>query len=135
MNLSDLAKGNFDALPYWQAANEGRLVVARCDECDRAHHYPREVCPFCRSRALSWTPASGRGTIYSLAVSRSPDGTRVLAYVTLEEGPTMMTKILGAPPDITIGSAVTVDFEQHTDGLVVPVFRVNSNQDAGDPNG
>ena len=52
-----------------------------------------------------------------------PDHRRVVAYVTLEEGPTMMTRIIDAPENIAIGDAVTVDFEANPDGLTGPVFR------------
>ena len=124
MDIAEIADGNFDAAPYWDAAKKGQLVVARCTECNRAHHYPREACPFCRAAAIVFEPASGRGKIYSLTVSKRPDQTRVVAYVTLDEGPTLMTKIIDAPETITIGDPVHVDFEQHPDGMTVPVFRV-----------
>ncbi len=123
MNISDIAEVQFDAAAFWQAAKEGRFLVAHCTECDRAHYYPREICPFCRSDAVEMIPASGRGTIYSLSVSERPDHRRAVAYVTLEEGPTMMTRIIDAPDTLAIGDAVTVAFEEHPDGLSVPVFR------------
>ena len=123
MNISDIADVQFDATPFWQAAKSRRLLVARCTACGEAHHYPREICPFCRADAVEMVSASGRGTIYSLSVSERPDHRRAVAYVTLEEGPTMMTRIIDAPENIAIGDAVTVDFEEHPDGLTVPVFR------------
>ncbi|SDF48918.1 hypothetical protein SAMN04488105_12410 [Salipiger thiooxidans] len=128
MDLSDLAQVNFDALPYWEAAAKGDLVVARCTSCNEAHHYPRAVCPFCRAETIAFEPASGTGEIYSLAVTRIPDKPlRVVAYVTLAEGPTMMTRIIDAPEDVAIGDPVRVDFEPHPEGLTVPVFRLDRN--------
>ena len=128
MTLSDLAQMNFDAAPYWDATASGDFVVARCTSCGAAHHYPRAVCPFCRADAIAFEKASGKGVIYSLAVTRVPDRRlRVVAYVTLAEGPTMMTKIIDAPDDIAIGDPVRVDFEPHPEGLTVPVFRLDRN--------
>lgn len=123
MNIADIAEVQFDAAPFWEAAKAHRLLVARCNACGEAHYYPREICPFCRADDVELAPASGRGTIYSLSVTERPDHRRVVAYVTLEEGPTMMTRIIDAPETIAIGDAVTVDFEASPDGLTAPVFR------------
>ena len=128
MDFSDLAQANFDAQPYWDATAKGEFVVARCTTCGEAHHYPRAVCPFCRAETVTFEPASGKGMIYSLAVTRIPDKPlRVVAYVTLAEGPTMMTKIIDAPDDVAIGDPVRVDFQTHPEGLTVPVFRLDRN--------
>lgn len=128
MELSELAAVNFDALPFWEATARGEFRIALCSACNEAHHYPRATCPFCRSSEIFFEAASGRGTIYSLAVTRRPDAPlRVVAYVTLEEGPTIMTKIVDAPDDIAIGAPVRVDFEAHPEGLTVPVFRLARN--------
>ncbi|WP_202795888.1 Zn-ribbon domain-containing OB-fold protein [Maritimibacter alkaliphilus] len=126
--MSDLAQANFDAQPYWDATAKGEFVVARCTTCGEAHHYPRAVCPFCRAETVTFEPASGKGEIYSLAITRMPDKPlRVVAYVTLAEGPTMMTKIIDAPDDVAIGDPVRVDFQTHPEGLTVPVFRLDRN--------
>jgi hypothetical protein len=46
-----------------------------------------------------------------------------LAYVTLEEGPTMMTNIVGCDLNaIRIGQAVKLVFEAAEDGQKVPMF-------------
>lgn len=123
MDLTEIVATQFDAAPFWEAARDGRLVVARCTACGFTHHYPRQFCPFCRADAVEMTEASGRGTIYSLSVSDRGETRHVLAYVTLAEGPTMMTRIVDAPADIAIGDAVTVDFQTREDGMAVPVFR------------
>lgn len=125
MDIAEIADDNFDAAPFWEAAKAGQLVVARCSDCSRAHYYPREICPFCRSASIVFEPASGRGKIYSLTVSKKPDQTRVVAYVTLDEGPTLMSKIVDAPETIAIADTVYVGFEQQPDGMTVPVFRVS----------
>ena len=111
--------------PYFAAADEDRLLLKRCDACGAAHHYPRAICPFCGSERTSWVGASGRGTIYALSVTRR--GTPVpyaMAYVTLDEGVTMMTNIVDCDLDaIRIGDPVVVTFAASRDGRKVPMFR------------
>lgn len=109
--------------PYWAAAAEGRLTVRTCRACGQAHHYPRSICPFCGSDRTGWLPASGRGTIYSFSVMRRVPEPYAIAYVTLEEGVTMMTNIVDCDLDaIGIGQAVRVVFRPTEGGPPVPMF-------------
>lgn len=110
-----------DTAAYWQAANEGRLLLRRCTACGEHHHYPREVCPFCRSTATEWRDAAGTGTVYSHSTMGSGDAAYTLAYVTLDEGPTMLSNLLGAGP-FTIGQRVRVTFVPSASGQAVPMF-------------
>ena len=60
-----------DALtqPFWDAANEGRLVIQHCHACNRLQHPPAPTCQQCGSRDhLAWQEMSGRGTIYNYGV-------------------------------------------------------------------
>jgi hypothetical protein len=46
-----------------------------------------------------------------------------LAYVTLDEGPTMLTNLIGGAPEAwRIGMTVKVQFVASEDGTPVPVF-------------
>lgn len=109
--------------PFWEAAAEGRLLLKACRACGRAHWYPKVVCPFCHSDDLEWREASGRGTIYTYSVMRRVEVPYVLAYVTLEEGPTLMTNIVDCDVDsVRIGQSVQVRFRQAPQGRTVPVF-------------
>jgi uncharacterized OB-fold protein len=72
---------------YWQAADEGRLLVKRCSACGEFHHYPRDLCPFCLSDATEWVEATGTGTVYSFSTMGQGEAAYTLAYVTLAEGP------------------------------------------------
>jgi uncharacterized OB-fold protein len=105
------------------AAKEGRFVLRGCDDCGRTHWYPRAVCPHCASTTTTWKDASGRGTIYAFSTMLRVDPPYTLAYVTLDEGPTMMTNLVGAAPDAwRIGMKVQVRFQVSDDGTLVPVF-------------
>ncbi len=108
---------------YWEAANEGRLLVRTCRGCGRAHHYPRSICPFCFSEDTQWTQASGEGVIYSFSVMRRADPPYALAFVKLAEGPTMMTNIVDCDLEsLSIGQRVHVVFQPTDTGYSVPVF-------------
>jgi uncharacterized OB-fold protein len=121
---------NPETAEFWDACAEGRLVLPRCDDCGDLFWYPRLVCPVCGSQSVTYTEVSGRGTIYARAVMRRGDGPYrevapyVLAMVQLEEGPTMMTNIVGADPEtIVVGQAVHVVFDRVPDGTdAVPRF-------------
>ncbi|WP_128375088.1 Zn-ribbon domain-containing OB-fold protein [Streptomyces cavernae] len=118
--------------PYWDAAAAGMLLLRRCGACDRAHHYPREFCPFCWSDDVGWEPASGRATLYTWSVVHRNDlppfGERVpyvAAVVDLAEGPRMMSEVVEcAEEDLRVGMGLEVAFRAlGEEGAVVPVFR------------
>jgi uncharacterized OB-fold protein len=109
--------------PYWDAAARGQLLIKKCNACGELHHYPRSICPFCFSADTTWVAASGKGTIYSYSVMRRAPVPYVVAYVTLAEGPTMITNIVDCPPDVVkIGQAVRLTFKPSAGGPPVPMF-------------
>lgn len=109
--------------PYWTAAREGRLLLKKCRDCGRTHYYPRALCPFCLSDQGEWIEASGEGVIYSWSVERRAQPPYAIAFVTLAEGPTLMTNIVDCAFDsLAIGQRVTLGFEER-DGVPAPVFR------------
>src|SRR5690348_15363884 len=90
---------NPETKTFWQAAAEGKLLLRRCIGCRRTHWYPRAVCPFCFGDASEWVEASGRGLIYSYSVVRRTAEPYAIAYVTLAEGPTMLTNLIACDFD------------------------------------
>jgi uncharacterized protein len=107
---------------FWNAAREGRFVVPTCSACGKAHWYPRAICPFCSGK-VEWRNASGRGTIYTFSVMRRAKEPYAIAYVTLAEGPTMMTNIVDCDFDrLSIGQPVSVVFKDTDGGPPVPMF-------------
>jgi len=114
---------NPEIQPFFDGAAQGRLLIKRCTACGQPHHYPRSICPFCGKDATEWREASGKGTIYSYSVMRRVPVPYALAYVTLEEGVTMMTNIIDCDLDaIRIGQAVRVVFKPTDGGSPVPMF-------------
>ena len=109
---------------FWKAAKEGRFTIPICSACGKAHWYPRAICPFCASDKVEWCAASGKGTIYTYSVMRRAKEPYAIAYVTLAEGPTMMTNIVNCDFDaLRIGDDVTVQFADSENGPPVPVFK------------
>lgn len=107
---------------FWAACAEDRLVLPRCEHCAELIWYPRLVCPFCGSHDVAYTEVSGRGTIYARTIMRRGDGPYrehapyVLAMVRLDEGPTLMTNIVGADAEtVEVGQAVRVVFDHVAD--------------------
>jgi hypothetical protein len=112
-----------DTQAFWDAAAQGRLLIKTCTSCRQIHYYPRAICPGCGSDATEWLQASGRGTIYSYSVMRRVPVPYAIAYVTLEEGVSMMTNIVDGDLDaIRIGQAVRVVFKPTEGGPPVPMF-------------
>jgi uncharacterized OB-fold protein len=61
------------------------------------------VCPSCGSGNVEWFTASGRATLYSYVINHraapgfAEDVPYAIAVVQLEEGPRMMSNIIGLP--------------------------------------
>lgn len=112
-----------ESLPYWQAADEGRLLVKRCQSCGQFHHYPRDICPHCLSSDTVWENAAGTGTVYSFSTMGVADAAYTLAFVTLDEGVTLMTNLVDCDPaTVRIGDKVRVVFQPSQGGHAVPMF-------------
>lgn len=119
-----------ESQPYWDATRDGRLLIKRCADCGKAHHYPRELCPHCHSERVSWEDASGRATVYTYTIARRPAGPAfkadcpyVLALVELAEGPRMMTRLVDiAPEAVRIGMSVQLSFAQPAERIRLPCF-------------
>lgn len=116
-------EANPDTKPFFDAAAAGRFVVRKCTACNQVHWYPRALCPFCFSDKLEWVPASGKGTIYSFSVMKRAEVPYAIAYITLEEGPAMMTNIVDCDFDsLRIGLPVRLVFRKTEGGPPMPTF-------------
>lgn len=112
-----------DTEAFWKAAAEGRFMLRRCAGCGKTHWYPRPVCPHCFGDADEWFEAAGTGTIYSYSVMRRAAEPYAIAYVTLVEGPTMLTNIVGCDLDsIRIGQTVKLEWRPSEGGPPIPCF-------------
>ncbi|MCR9267263.1 MAG: OB-fold domain-containing protein [Alphaproteobacteria bacterium] len=116
---------NAETETFWDAASNGVLKIKRCGDCNQAHYYPRAICPHCGSAKTGWIDTAGSGEIYSVSVMRRGEGAPfAVAYVTLDEGPAMLTNIVADDLDsLAIGQRVEVVFTPTEDGAPpVPMF-------------
>lgn len=133
------------AAPFRAGCRAGELRLQHCEACDRLQFYPRIVCTRCGGRQLTWRAVSGRGRIASFTVVRrglSPayEAPYVVALIDLEEGPRMMSNVIGTEPGpdldtkpaaLVVGARVEVQFEPWGEDHMLPVFKVAN----GDPLG
>lgn len=60
------------ARPFWEGTARGELLLQTCGDCGAKRMPPRPMCPACRSVAVGWTKASGRGRVWSFVVAHPP---------------------------------------------------------------
>ena len=120
--------------PFWQSCREGRLSFQKCGGCGHLRYPISHVCPQCLSLEFTWSPVSGRGTVFSYVVFHQayhPGFKADLPYnaalVQLEEGPRMYSNIVGVPNDqVRIGDAVEAVFDAVTPEITIPRFRLRA---------
>ena len=121
--------------PYWDACNEGRLTLQKCDACGHVQHYRRLLCTGCGADKLADVNASGAGIIRSFTVIRravssafDADVPYIVALIELAEGPTVMSNLVASPhgplaiENIHIGAVVQLTFERRSEDINIPQF-------------
>jgi uncharacterized OB-fold protein len=117
--------------PFWEGARRKVLTMPCCGECGHVFFPPGPVCPACRSSRLEWKECSGKATVESWVVFHqlyykgfAGEIPYNVATVRLEEGPQLVTNIVGVANDaIRAGMPVEVTFEVATDDVTIPKFR------------
>ena len=117
--------------PYWDGCKQHELRVQKCTACSHHQFYPRLYCTTCMSDRVEWVKTSGRAKVLSFTIIYRPvtqafagNVPYVVALVTLDEGPQMMTNIVGCEPEkVNIGMPVQVTFDDWTEEISVPKFK------------
>jgi len=120
-----------ESLPYWQAAKEHRLALPKCEDCSQFWFPPSRTCPHCLSTNVSFQNVSGRGKVFSFVTFHrvyrpafAEDVPYVVALVELEEGPRVLTNILGVThEDVRCEMPVEVVFDDYDEEVSIPKFR------------
>lgn len=113
---------NDEQRAFWEGLAEGRLRLPRCLRCSAVIWYPRALCSECGGTDVEWFDATGRGTIYSFTVVHHGEGDFraaapfVVAYVELEEGPRVLTNLLGDPGRLAVGDRVRAVYDRAGEG-------------------
>ena len=104
------------------AAPPASSCCRRCTSCKKVHWYPRSLCPFCFGDC-EWVEASGKGKIYTYSVMTRAETPYAIGYVTLEEGPSMMTNFVDCDfAALKIGQDVKLKFVPSEGGPPMPMF-------------
>ena len=115
---------------FWEGTKQGKLFIQVRKDCKSKIFYPRKFCPECWSGNLDWIEASGKAKIYTFSTAYSMVEPKfmdelpyTIAYVDLQEGIRMMTRIVECKPeDIKLGMDVEVVFHERG-GYFLPYFR------------
>lgn len=118
--------------PYWDAANNGVLLLQKCPDCGKVQYHYRALCSFCWSDKIEDFPSSGRGAVwtYSVVYKNATKGYSeklpyVVGLVELEGGVKFVTNIIGGDPEaVTFGTEVELTFAKTDAGQAIPLFKV-----------
>jgi len=118
--------------PFWEAANDCRLAIQRCQACGYYNHPPKPLCDRCQSDNLRFEDVSGDGTVWSFTVmhQKSIAGFQdsvpyVTALVELDEQKHLLlvTNLPGVDAsDVKVGMRVKVSFQRLSDEIALPQF-------------
>jgi len=115
---------------FWDGCKEGKLLLQRCKDTGKAYFPPRPFSPFTGSRDVEVFEASGKGTLLSYMINQRAhpaiEPPYAIAIVQLEEGPTMMSNIVGCeqtPEALVLDMPLEVTFEKQSDDINLPLFK------------
>lgn len=99
--------------PFWNGLAQGEVRLQKCGQCG-AHQYPAETfCYECGAQQISWVSVAGLGTIYSFTVVHQLYHKAFKAFlpytvaiVQMDEGPRMLSAMLGLKRPAVIGERV-----------------------------
>lgn len=123
-----------ESKPFWDACARHELTIQRCKDCGKYWFPPSNRCQHCWSPEHEWLPVSGRGELFTFTVYRrayAPELKDQIPYVVgiveLEEGPRLITNIVGCEPEeVQVGMPVEVVFEDIAEGVALHAFRRQS---------
>jgi uncharacterized OB-fold protein len=129
-SLIPLPQPSIETEQFWKAIQERRFVMPKCDACGTVSFPPTVACGNCAKTAFTWTEMSGRGKVYSFVVYHrvyhpafKDKVPYVVAVVDLEEGPRIISNIVGIPiADVVCDMPVTVVYDDARDGYLIPKF-------------
>jgi uncharacterized OB-fold protein len=111
--------------PFWEGLREERLLLQRCNGCERWQWGPEFVCHRCHSFDLRYEETTAEGVLYShervwhpVHPALADQGPYIVALVELPHADNVriIGNLLGDPHQpLEIGSPVHAFFEHHND--------------------
>ncbi|MDO0913573.1 bifunctional MaoC family dehydratase N-terminal/OB-fold nucleic acid binding domain-containing protein [Streptomyces sp. DT2A-34] len=129
---------NRDNAAFWEGVQRHSLLIQRCTGCGTLRHPWLPGCNACGGLEWDKVEASGEGTVYSYVVMHHPpfpafDPPYAVGLIELAEGVRMIGNVVGVPYDkVRIGLPVRLEFQEHDEGLVLPVWRAQESQHLGE---
>lgn len=120
-----------DSRPFWEGAKNHKLMIQKCEDCNKYIFYPRIICPHCFSEHVTWVEASGQGRIHSYTVVHraappfKEETPYVVAIIELNEGVRMASRVIGEQEKILIDKPVSVVYEKIDEEVTLPYFQLS----------
>jgi uncharacterized OB-fold protein len=109
--------------PFFDGTASDRLVIRRCEACDRWFAPDATGCPGCGGEDLAWAEASGDAALVTWTVLPE-DPPAFLALVELAEGPWLHARLDGVTrADLREGLPLRAVFEHPEEGESFVLFR------------
>jgi uncharacterized OB-fold protein len=121
---------DLDTGPFFAAARRGELAVQRCAGCAAVLHVPRRYCRACGSWESRWEVVPGTAELHSwTVVTHQVHPAYPVPYtVVLVELPGLGVRLIGSlpgAPELEVGMAMRVWFEELDGGVVQPNWRAD----------
>lgn len=131
-------RNTLEAKHFWEAMQDGRLLIQQCQDCGEHIYPPQDVCAYCWSDDLEWTDSSGLGRLHTYSTIHvdvhstwADEIPYIVAFVELKEGPYIATALVDCEPDdVELEMPVEVTFREvpAEEGLF-PLFRPREEVD------
>jgi uncharacterized OB-fold protein len=130
MKDKPIPKASPETQPFWDGCAIGELRIEHCASCEKYYFPPRPFCPSCQSTDVEWRTVTGAAKLHTYTISHraapgfEDDVPYAIAIVELDEGPRMMTSIVGVentPELLVLDMPLRVAFDRRGD-VNVPVF-------------
>ncbi len=115
--------------PFWASVKAHAMKLPKCRKCGKFHAPPREFCPHCLSEEMDWEPVSGNGEVHTFAINHqvyskafADAGPYNYAVIQLEEGPRLVSNVVGPNENIRVGDKVHVIYDDVTPEVTLHRF-------------
>ena len=117
---------------YWDGLKRHELRIQQCNDCQQYYFYPRPFCPNCASKNVEWRTVSGRGRLETYVINHRPapgfedEAPYIIAIVSLDEGPHLMTNLVNVEPEpsaLPADMPVEIVYDDVTAEVTLPKFQ------------
>ena len=113
---------------WWEACDEGKVLIQRCKSCNTLRHPPRPFCGECQSNEWDSIESTLDGEIYSFVEMHHPkipgyQYPLLVAVIDLAEGTRIVANVVGCEPeDVHIGMKLKGKVEKVDEKTSLPQF-------------